>query len=97
MSIRVHYYEQRDGVDVCRECGMVRNRDHHGPSWCSGRLPKVACRDDPGSPRRVALWDAINDLVVASGGSSSRVSVARMKAVARVEEALRAFTEVEGR
>lgn len=48
-----------------------------------------------GSPEHVALWDAINDLVVASGGRNS-VSTARMRAVAAVEAALRAaLTEAQ--
>ena len=43
-----------------------------------------------GSPKHVALWDAVNALVTASGGSST-TSVARQKAVTRVEEALAAL------
>ena len=45
----------------------------------------------PGGPAHVALWDAINEVVVASGGSSSCTRVARQLAVAKVEEALRAL------
>jgi hypothetical protein len=37
---------------------------------------------------RVPLWDAINDVVVASGGSASNTSVARQKAVVLVERAV---------
>lgn len=43
----------------------------------------------PGSPHHVALWDAINLVVEASGGSSSRLSIARETAVVEVEIALR--------
>lgn len=43
----------------------------------------------PGSPAHVALWNAINELVTASGGRNS-VSPSRMTAVAGVEKALRA-------
>jgi len=33
VTIRVHSYV--DGV--CKSCGAVKNNDHIGPSWCSGR------------------------------------------------------------
>jgi hypothetical protein len=33
MTIRVHSYVN----DVCKSCGAVKNNDHIGPSWCSGR------------------------------------------------------------
>jgi len=33
VTIRVHSYV--DGV--CKSCGAVKNTDHIGPSWCSGR------------------------------------------------------------
>jgi hypothetical protein len=36
----------------------------------------------------VEFWDAINAVVVASGGSAENTSVARQKAVVRVEKAL---------
>lgn len=44
---------------------------------------------DIGGAEHVALWDAINALVDASGGRNG-VSTARMTAVAKVESALRA-------
>lgn len=44
MTIQVHYYEQRDGISVCRKCGKVENKDRTGPSWCSGRLPSIDLR-----------------------------------------------------
>jgi len=45
--IRVHNYIQKDGVEVCKACGKVRNRDHVGPQWCSGKLPVIATRETP--------------------------------------------------
>jgi len=33
VTIRVHSYV--DGT--CTACGAVKNTDHLGPSWCSGR------------------------------------------------------------
>lgn len=44
MTIRVHYYEDRDGLSVCKNCGMVENKDRVGPSWCSGKLPSIGLR-----------------------------------------------------
>jgi hypothetical protein len=44
MTSQAHHYERRDSFDVCRQCGMVRNRDAVGPRWCPGRLPAVAVR-----------------------------------------------------
>lgn len=41
-----------------------------------------------GSPEHVELWSAINEVVVASGGSESTSSVHRQRAVFRVERAL---------
>jgi hypothetical protein len=43
----------------------------------------------PGSPQHVAIWDAINEVVAASGGSTSTTNIARQKAVVSVERALR--------
>lgn len=43
-------------------------------------------------PYHVKVWDAINDLVMASGGSNT-VSSARMDAVVRVEEAIRLWAD----
>lgn len=51
---------------------------------------------DIGSAEHVALWDAINALVDASGGRNG-VSTARMTAVAKVESALRTALAEEGR
>lgn len=45
MTIRVHHYEQRDGLDVCKHCGVVRNRDAVGPRWCPGKTPPIETRD----------------------------------------------------
>ena len=35
----VHHYLVKDGVDVCKYCGMVRNKDRVGPQYCAGKLP----------------------------------------------------------
>lgn len=40
--IVLHKYETRDGLPVCRFCGMVKNSNN--PSHCSGRLPGVELR-----------------------------------------------------
>lgn len=42
---------------------------------------------------RVELWDAINAVVVASGGSESSTGVARQKGVVRVESAVDALVD----
>lgn len=43
----------------------------------------------------IDLWDAINDIVVASGGNPGNTSTARQLAVARVEKAIRQKIEAE--
>lgn len=61
MTIRVHHYALRDGIEVCKYCGMVRNKDRAHAQLCSGKLPPVAMREldaaaeelDPGHLARV--------------------------------------------
>ena len=45
MTIQVHYFEIRDGVNVCKNCGLVKNADRVGPQWCSGVLPQIDTRE----------------------------------------------------
>ena len=42
------------------------------------------------TPEHAALWDAVNRIVVASGGSSANTSVRRQKAVVEVEAVVEA-------
>lgn len=56
----------------------------------------LLARRGVGSPEHVELWEAINDVVVASGGSASCTSVARQKAVVRVENAVLALMAKAG-
>lgn len=42
--IMVHHYAVIDGVDVCKHCGMVRNKDRVGPQYCTGKLPPIEAR-----------------------------------------------------
>jgi hypothetical protein len=44
MTARVHDYGQRDGFDVCKRCGAVRNRDAVGPRYCPGIPPPIELR-----------------------------------------------------
>lgn len=59
-------------------------------------VDEMLARRRAGSPEHVELWDAINDVVIASGGSASCTSVARQKAVVRVENAVRALVAKAG-
>lgn len=43
----------------------------------------------------VDIWDAINDVVVASGGSAGNTSTARQNAVVKVERAIAALVRRE--
>ena len=45
MTIRVHHYVERDGLSVCKHCGVVENKDATGPRWCAGKTPKIGLRD----------------------------------------------------
>lgn len=49
-------------------------------------------------PRRVALWEAVNEYAVACGGDTSNRTTTgrRMRAVAQVERAVRAYTHPVG-
>lgn len=62
--------------------------DLHGATW-NIRLDETQ-PDPTATPTKahVELWDAINAVVEASGGSALNVSIARMTAVARVERAI---------
>ena len=50
MTIRVHHFEQRNGLSVCKHCGNVENKDRIGPSLCSGRLPPINTRSADPNP-----------------------------------------------
>ena len=39
MTIQVHEYELRDGVEVCGYCGEVRDRERVAPRLCRGTRP----------------------------------------------------------
>lgn len=53
---------------------------------------------DWADPRRVAVWDAINEYAAACGGDTGRATIGgrRMDAVVGVERALRAYTNEPG-
>lgn len=44
--VEAHEWQRRDGLPVCRRCGVVRNREH--ATSCRGALPVVQTRDGKG-------------------------------------------------
>jgi hypothetical protein len=51
-----HEYTDRDGVSVCRVCGMVRNKDRADqPNECLGKLPQIVPRAQRKGPRMLPI------------------------------------------
>ena len=73
--IMVHHYLVKDGVDVCKYCGMVRNKDRVGPQYCPGKLPPIEARAEI-----IDEWKAANgyDDLIKAKASQARQGSARL-------------------
>lgn len=80
---------------VAEDEGTGDRRGRFALAYLRERL-KRSRRYAIGDPKHVELWDAINDVVKASGGNPGCTSVERQKAVVRVERALEAIAGQPG-
>ena len=72
MTIRVHHYVERDGLSVCKRCGVVENKDATGPRWCPGKTPKIGLRDAGALPLDEANYPAIAESLGEQSAADAR-------------------------
>jgi hypothetical protein len=96
MPIRVHHYVKHDGFyEVCKYCGMVRNRDRCYPQYCPGKLPMIETREpQPMSPIPADALDQANQRVTEAVFEAERALDSAIVAYRRLVSAEAAVVEV---